>query len=149
MAKLVKHGSYRPHGRVSVDFGGDSRTRQEFAAECDINTIMSRYNKTGVVSHVNPSTPRYLNLSGLPDFQAAMQLMIEADQAFAGLPAVVRREFDNDPSKFVAFAEDGENLPKLREWGLAPPEKAPEPPMKVEVTNQSPEPKGPSLAPTQ
>lgn len=131
-------GSYRPHDRVGIEFGTDSRTRQEFAAECDINTIMSRYNKTGVVSHVNPSAPRYLDLAGLPDFQSAMQMMIDADQAFAGLPAVVRKEFDNDPAKFVDFATEPDNLGKLREWGLAPPEKAPEGPMRVEVVNPAP-----------
>lgn len=135
MAKAKKFGLYRPHERVSIEFGEDSRTRQEFAAECDINTIMARYTKAGVVSHVNPAAPRYLDLAGLPDFQSAMQIMIDADQAFAGLPAAVRREFDNDPAKFVDFATDAENLAQLREWGLAPPEKAPEGPMRVEVVN--------------
>lgn len=135
----VKFSARRPDRlRVEVRFHRPSRTRQEFAAECDINTIMARYSKTGVVSHINPVTPRYLDLTTLPDFQTAMHMLIDAEAAFASLPAVVRREFDNDPSKFVAFAEDQENLPRLREWGLAPPEKVPEPPLKVEVTNPAP-----------
>lgn len=132
----IKFSSVRPdRERVEVRFSKPSRTRQEFAEECDINSIMARYSKTGVISHVNPAEPRFLDLSVLPDFQSAMHIMMQANDAFASLPAAVRREFDNDPAKFVSFAEDGANLPKLREWGLAPPEKVPEPPQRVEVVN--------------
>lgn len=120
-----------------------SRTRQEFADECDINTIMAQYERSGAISHVNKATPMYLDTTGYPDLQASMDLFREASLAFAALPAVVRREFDNDPQKFVDFASEAENLPRMREWGLAPPEVVPEPPFKVEVVNPAP-----SLVPT-
>lgn len=97
-----------------------SLTRQEFAEECDINTLMARYEKSGVISHVNKATPRYMDVAELPDLRGYLDIMREASLSFASLPAKVRKEFDNDPQKFVDFAQTPENLEKMREWGLAP-----------------------------
>lgn len=131
-----KYSAFVPHLRVTCDPVGDSRTRQEFADECDINNIMRRYEKAGVVTHFSPRQPKYMDLSNLPDFQNSMNMMIEAKASFMSLPARVRKEFDNDPAKFVEFASNSENIDKLREWGLAEPVKAPDAPMRVEVVNQ-------------
>lgn len=138
MAKYeaATYSMFIPHKRVTAHIEGPSATRQEFVDECDVNRLMAQYERTGVWPlRPTGAEPRYLDLSDVPDFQSAMQLMIDAEAAFMSLPATVRRDFDNDAGKFVAFAEDGENLPKLREWGLAPPEKAPDAPMRVEVVN--------------
>lgn len=133
--------AYIPHERVSVDAGGESRTRQEFADECDINQIMARYQKTGVVSHMNTAQAGYVDFTGVPtDFQTSMNMMLEAEQAFMRLPAVARREFENDPVKFVEFASNPDNVERMREWGLAKPAEPPPAPMKVEVINGSEEP---------
>ena len=102
-----------------------SLTRQEFAEECDINVLMDKYEKQGIISHINPRTPQYLDLTGLPDLQTAHQIIQDATREFMALPANTRREFDNDPMKFVQFAEDPGNIDKMREWGLAPPKADP------------------------
>lgn len=115
-----------------------SLTRQEFAEDCDINSLMSKYEKTGIISHINPAAPQYLDLYDMPDLQQAFDAIQNANQAFMSLPASVRREFDNDPVKFVAYAEDPANLEKLREWKLAPPAATEPPPTKVEVINPAP-----------
>lgn len=115
-----------------------SLTRQEFAEDCDINNLMSRYEKTGIINHFNNGTPQYLDLSDVPDLQRAHEVLQEASFAFNNLPAHIRREFDNDPKQFVAFATDAKNLDKMREWGLAKPVEEPAPPMKVEVINPNP-----------
>lgn len=112
-----------------------SLTRQEFAEDCDINILMSRYEKTGVINHFNNSTPQYLDITDLPDLQGSLTILADAKTAFMRLPAVTRREFDNDPVKFVEFAGDAKNLDKLREWGLAAPLPVDPPPQKVEVVN--------------
>ncbi|QCQ84826.1 internal scaffolding protein [Blackfly microvirus SF02] len=130
-------GFYCEHEPVVYDVGGPSRTRQEFAEECDVNTIMKRYETTGTISHFNDGTPQYLDLTEVPqDLLGALEFLKEAEAAFMRLPAHVRREFDNSAPRFVEFAEDGANLDKLREWGLAPPAELPdavrEPPPFVE-----------------
>lgn len=115
---------------------GPSMTRQEFAEECDINEIMARYEKHGQwPMKPNDYVPTYVDFVGMPDLQGAMASMDAARDAFMQLPAKVRKEFDNDAMRFVEFAQDGNNQKQLREWGLAEPEKAPEPPMRVEVVS--------------
>lgn len=116
-----------------------SLTRQEFAAECDINNLMAQFEKTGILpTHQNAGEPRYLDVSDVPDLQLAHNILNDATTAFMSLPATVRRDFDNDPIKFINFAENPENLPKLREWKLAPPAPVEPPPQKVEIINPAP-----------
>lgn len=131
-----KFSARRPHKPLKTVNEEPSMTRQEFSADANINTIMERFKKTGMLP-VNVQQPRYMDLTSTPNLQTAMNTMIEAEKSFMTLPAKVRKEFDNNPVKFVEFATNPENLPKLREWGLAAPEKAPEQPIKVEVTNPS------------
>lgn len=113
-----------------------SLTRQEFADECDINKLMAQYEKTGFLpSHSNPLEPRYLDVSDVPDLMQAHAVLTEATASFMSLPATVRRDFDNDPIKFINFAENPENIEKLREWKLAPPAPLPPEPQLVQVVN--------------
>ncbi|QCQ84850.1 internal scaffolding protein [Blackfly microvirus SF02] len=122
--------------RFSLDCSDHpSLTRQEFADECDINKLMAQYEKTGILPANNPMPPRYLDVSDVPDLPQALNLLNEATTAFMSLPATVRRDFDNDPVKFIQFAENSENLPKLREWKLAPEAPQEPPPQKVEIIN--------------
>jgi phage internal scaffolding protein len=112
-----------------------SLTRQEFADDCDINNLMAKYEKTGVINHFNSGTPQFVDYSALPDLQNSLTVLADARAAFMQLPAHIRRDFDNDPVEFVNFASDKTNLNQLREWGLAPPLPSEPAPMKVEVIN--------------
>lgn len=128
-----------PYVQAADDFGldcsKDGLTRQEFRDECDINILMARYENTGVISHVARGEPAYFDCSEVPDLQQALAIVAHATDAFMTLPAKARAEFDNDPVRFHDFAVDPQNLPRMREWGLAPPEKVPDAPMRVEVVN--------------
>lgn len=116
-----------------------SLTRQEFADECDINKLMQKYETTGILpSNTNSAQPRYLDVSNVPDLMQAHAILNDATTSFMALPATVRRDFDNDPIKFIHFAENPENLEKLREWKLAPPAPVEPAPQKVEVINPTP-----------
>lgn len=120
---------YSAHVKPDEDFAfycdDDGLTRQEFADECDINVLLAQYERTGVLNHYSSRTPQYLDVSDVPDLAHALEAVERAETAFMTLPASARREFDNDPVKFVEFAQDPANLPRMREWGLAPP--APQP----------------------
>ncbi|WNK14578.1 MAG: internal scaffolding protein [Microvirus sp.] len=107
--------------------GGPSMTRSEFQDECDINQIMARFEKTGMVPVNSVGVPQYLDLTMTPDnLMQAMNLMVDAETSFMLLPAHVRKEFDNDPMRFVEFASAADNIERMREWGLAPPAPAAE-----------------------
>jgi len=134
---------YRPHEPVDLYCPEPSMARQEFADDADINTIMKRYEVTGVVpSHGRE--PFYGDFADLPDFMEAQRIIMEANSAFESLPARVRREFDNDPSKFVEFASDEKNVDQMREWGLAEPAKVPDKPLDAA---KPPEPAKPATEP--
>ena len=132
------------HEAVDTEVGGPSLTRQEFAEEADINNLMARYERTGVISHQSPKTPRYVDWSEMPDLHSALQILADAETAFMSLPAKVRAEFENDVSQFVKYAEDPENLEQMRSWGLAKPAEPPPEPMRVEVVNPPLDPGGAS-----
>nr|AVQ10205.1 minor capsid protein [Gokushovirinae environmental samples] len=137
-AKRELYSAYCPE-RIDVcaEIGGPSLTAQEFVDECDLNKIMERYDKgIEIDPRMKRLDPLYVDFTAMPsDLQSAMNMVMDADEAFMRLPALVRKEFDNDPLRFVEYAQDGSNLEQLRKWGLAEPEKAPEPPMRVEVVN--------------
>lgn len=129
------YSAYIPHERVPYVNDGPSMTRQEFADECDINKLMERYEGAGGLPPA-PGVPFYFDASELPeDYMSVMNIMNEAGQAFMTLPAQVRKEFDNDATRFVEFALNKDNIGKMREWGLAPEEAPPPPPQKVEIVN--------------
>lgn len=95
--------------------------QHSMAAECDINTIMARYQKTGELTHVASQAAIYGDFYDVTDYKTGQERLLEADALFMELPAKLRDRFDNDPAKFVAFATDEKNLDELRELGLAEP----------------------------
>lgn len=121
--------------RAPTEVGDEpSKTRQEFLDECDINGIMARYEKAGGQFPFAERAPMYLDLTVMPsDLMSAMDTMLKADEAFMTLPAHVRKEFDNDTMRFVEFASDAKNLARMKEWGLAAPEKPVQEPIEVRV----------------
>lgn len=115
----VEHG---PHASdVDCQSANDGMCRQEFANECDINVLMARYEKDGVVNHFARGEPKYMDVSNVPPYDVAIQQVRDAEEAFMKLNARVRSRFDNDPGQFMDFCADPKNLEQLREWGLAPP----------------------------
>jgi hypothetical protein len=133
---------FKPHEDVGLECLDASMTRQEFAEDCDINSIMARYETTGVMHAPFAKEAHYADYTNVPDLMTAMQVMRDAEQAFMLLPAAVRRQFDNDPVEFVEYASKPENLGQMRLWGMAapapaePPQAAPpsfEPPVEAPV----------------
>lgn len=90
--------------------------------ETDINVIVNRYMRSGVLPQI-PLPPTQEEFAEIFDFRDAMDMINAADRSFRALPAEVRRRFGNDPHEFVNFCSDMDNLPELRKMGLAlPPE---------------------------
>ena len=115
----------------------ESRAIQSQAEDADINVLVRRFGVTGLMSQ-NYVQPNYIESDEVFDYQEARNLLIEASRNFMLIPAELRREFDNDPIRFVEFAQDEKNLPRLREMGLAKPVEAPPPPVEVRVIPDAP-----------
>lgn len=107
--------------RVAIDCGDQLITKQSHKEECDITNILRQYQRTGIITHVQNARPTYQDLPSNVDYQSALNLMLEAESAFAALPAKVRDFFSNDPAAFLAAFNDPKMEGQLREFGLLRP----------------------------
>jgi len=98
-------------------FTRPSRTQQSFRDECDINTILERFNVTGQLP-VGSVQPQYGDFSGVTDYQSALNAVMAAQDSFLQLPAKVRAKFNNDPALFVDFASNEANKDEMKALGL-------------------------------
>lgn len=142
---LITH-PMRERRRSQLTFAKPSRTKQANKDECDINSIMRRFEKDGVVDHVNKVQGRYGDYSEIPgDYHAACNLVIEAQEMFLTIPAEIRAKFKNDPGEFLDFALDEENRDELKKLGLLKTTAPAETPQASPVSSETPG--GPEAAP--
>jgi len=96
---------------------GKTITQQQFKDEVDVNNIVNKFDKTGVVTHLNSKTPRY-GFAESVDFKEAMDTVTDASEAFEDLPANVREYFNNDPQSFLEGLNDPNHQQILSELGI-------------------------------
>lgn len=129
---IPAYSFYRPHDRAATWFTNEvvnpvtgevsqmpSMTKQSFVAQCDINNILKAFKVTGQVTHLAAARARYEDLPEGLDFQDALNSVISAQAAFAGLPSNVRTRFGNDPALYLEFMADPSNEPEAIALGLA------------------------------
>lgn len=90
-------------------------------AECDVNTIMARYERTGELQHVASMAAEYGDYYDVTDYKTGAERLLAAEALFMELPARLRDRFNNDPAQFIGFATDEKNIDELRSLGLAEP----------------------------
>ncbi len=130
--------------RISCEKG---LTKQSFKDECDINNILKKYEKSGILEHANKYQGQYADVTGTVDYQTALNTVMAAKDMFMSLPASIRTMFDNDPHEFLEFAQDPENQEAMIEMGLAErrpaaPESGEEAPEGKPAETPAAEPKG-------
>jgi len=118
-----------------VQFSSDkpSMAKQAFRDQCDINNIMKRYEKTGIVEHAKRFSGNYGDFTGAEDYQDALAKVAAADEAFMSLPASIRKRFNNNPGDYFDFANDPANRNELIDLKLLDAEKV------VEKADSEPE----------
>lgn len=102
----------------------DSPTVQSAKDDCDINVIVKRFMKTGVLPVVQRG-PAITGSVTPMEFRDALDLVRQGQAEFDALPARVRRHFLNDPARFVEACQDPSRVEELRSLGLANPPLAP------------------------
>lgn len=115
-----------------------SMTRQSEMAACDIHNILKQFSQTGFEQLVRERAAQgqYADLTSLPDYQEALNVVLDAQAAFAALPSQIRDRFNNSPEEFITFVGDPANQDEAIRLGLATDTRTPEPPpTKVEVIN--------------
>lgn len=118
-----------------VDCSRDEcRVVQSEKDRTDINNIVRKYEATGQVPVGRGGDPMFGDFTGVGTLEELIGRVRKAEQAFAELPVAVRKRFGNDVDSFIQFCGEKENLPLLREWGLAPPLKKEDDPVVVKQT---------------
>lgn len=130
---------YRKHDRVTIDCGKELITKQAHKAECDIHNILKQYQRTGIITHVSNARPFYADLPDSMDYQESLHIIMQAEQAFAALPASVRDHFRNDPQLFLAAFTDPAQEGYLRENGFLKPKEASDLPSATPLPSPNPD----------
>jgi len=104
--------------KYSIIFTEPTMAQQQFKEECNINSIMKRYQKTGIIDHYNKYEPHYGEISPM-SFHEAQNTIATANTMFEELPSSARKKFKHDPAVFLEYVQDPANADSLRDLGLA------------------------------
>lgn len=90
---------------TAVIFEDETLTQQNFKDDADLNIMIRKY---GVLPVQEVNWDEF-DSSVIPsDYHQLQNQLIEADQAFMGLPAELRSQVDNDPAKLLALISQQE-----------------------------------------
>lgn len=97
-----------------------SRTNRDFASDSDINVIVSRFLKTGLLPTVS-SVPQFADLTAIPRGTDALLAIRRAQASFERLPLSIRDALGHDMSKFESWLNDPANKDLALKYGFLKP----------------------------
>lgn len=112
--------SQRP-GRKLKNGKPQYTTEQSHAPQCDVNRIVAKYDKHGLITHVSRFEAKYGDLTGL-EFKQAQDMILNAKETFKELPSNIRKRFNNSPEYLLTFMEDPKNRAEAIQLGLINPD---------------------------
>lgn len=112
--------AYNRPPRVVSGAGGESMTQQQFAQECDINYIVKRAQRTGVIPVVSTQEMVFGTLDE-DTFKQRMDKMAEIKSYFEGLPSEIRLHYQNSVNEFIASMATDEGIEEGRKLGIVAP----------------------------
>lgn len=107
--------------RVQIFFSEPTLTQQSAAAEADINNIVARYQKTGILPEIARQGV-FGDVSGIPDYQTALNIVQDAEEAFKALPSPLRARFNHNPGELLDFLQNEQNRAEAVALGLLEPQ---------------------------
>jgi phage internal scaffolding protein len=111
---------FRDNGSVSCRTVNNepSLTIQSEKDACDVNKIVEKCRRTGMMSNVRTDEPRYGDFSTAVDYHDSVFRAQEAQEEFMTLPASLRARFSNDPGQLIDFLSDPNNRLEAINLGL-------------------------------
>ena len=108
MDKIIFKTRFKTHTprKYATKQEGESLTQQQFKAECDVNNILAKYRKTGMLTHVHKHQGNFGDFSSVEDYQTSLGKLMQAQQSFESLPSELRAKFENDPAKLISYLSD-------------------------------------------
>lgn len=120
---MPKHKVYSAYGKRRKPYNlvcpDPSLAKQSERDICDINKILKKHAQTGIITHTNKFQGTYDDLPTGHDYHSALNKVLEAEESFNSLTSEIRSTFNNDPAKFLEFAQNPANGQQLIDMGLA------------------------------
>lgn len=92
-------------------------TEQGHKRECDVNEIIKKYDKQGLISHISEIEAKFGDVTGA-DFKLMNDKVANAMSMFEKLPAAIRKRFRNSPGLLLEFMENENNREEAIKLGL-------------------------------
>lgn len=108
----------KPRARPKYTPITQGKTRQSEVEDADIRTIVKRWRSTGQAPMIDTREPFYGNFNQGDDFAFQLNRVIDAQTAFDGLPAAVRKFVGQDIKTFVDAMQDVDALEVMQGMGL-------------------------------
>lgn len=116
---VVIYTAYDPPPKVRIDCSGDPvLTRQSEKESADINVIMRRYIKTGLLPPGFNAESVFADVSEVGTYRDVVERVEHANREFMKLPSAIRKRFGHSPGEFLEFVSDPANRPELEQLGL-------------------------------
>lgn len=96
------------------------RTQQHHGPSVDIRNILMAAKKGIPIESVAWGEPRYGDFSNVDDYVTARQRIAETEEDFAGLPALIRARFQNNPALLVQWLANPGNHEEAVKLGILP-----------------------------
>jgi len=127
----------------------EDRTQQQYRDECNINFLMKRYEKTGILPQGRDAPLQYADVSAM-DFTESMNRVAVVRGVFSQLDARTRARFENNPEHMLEFLADPGNAAEAVKLGLLKAEAKEEAPLTApeQVDGSSGTPPEAPVAPT-
>lgn len=135
--KPLLHADGTPRVRVQYLNTKPSRTQKAHAHDVDINNIVQKYTLNKLERAFDPTTGVYADFSGLPDYDKALQITMDAQKAFLKLPSTLRSKFNNDPQQLISYLSDPKNNEESISLGLRIKPPSPPPTPTVSLDDQT------------
>jgi len=132
--------AYDEHKRYTTDWLDENgerepgMTEQHHKTDCDIASILKKYDSTGIITHTNNAIANYGDFSDIKDYKESLNKIMQAQDSFMELPSQIRKKFGNDPGNYLEFVTNPDNKEEMIKLGLAIQEKEVTIP-KVEIVN--------------
>lgn len=99
-------------------YPGRSKTVQSDADSTDINKIVARFARDGILPIGQSREGLFIDVTRVPDFRGALEQVRHASEYFQTLPAESRAIFRNDPAEFMDAIKDNSRLEDLIKAGV-------------------------------
>lgn len=103
--------------QVSAKNFDPSQTIQDQKDSCDINLILQKYNRTGVIEHVKEIDGQFGDYTGM-DYQDMMNQVARADQVFMTLPSAERAKFNHSTAEWLDHIQNPDNIEDMRDGSI-------------------------------